>query len=217
MAIADEDFNGIDGAPGGWLDVADGVGRVMGDRALYTRMLRRFRDDYRDGVAPIRGAIASADILLAHRMAHTLKGASGMISAPALHRQASALELVLRSAAAGQRVALAPLDAALAAVLQVIERLLAGMPAQGGAAQAAPRSMQPERAQVTQLAELLSSGDGAALDLLEQCGASLREALGEAGFCEVALATNEFDFEGALEALGRLEQAGREAAGDRLA
>jgi HPt (histidine-containing phosphotransfer) domain-containing protein len=208
---------GVDTATPGVLDVADGIARVMGDRALYARMLRRFRSDYQHGVAPIRGAIASGDIRLAHRIAHTLKGAAGMVSAHALHQQASALELMLRHAACGQADALESLDSAISEALQVIDRLLDGDPAQGRAPHPPPAAVLPDRALLAQLAELLASGDGAAVDLLEASGASLKAALGEIGFCEVTLAANEFDFEGALEALRRLVDAGRKQGEDQPA
>lgn len=90
------DQPGADAVPLHLLDSADGVARVMGDQALYLRMLRRFRDDYQDGAARIRAAVDSGDPRLAHRMSHTLRGAAGMISAPALYRLAGALELELR-------------------------------------------------------------------------------------------------------------------------
>jgi HPt (histidine-containing phosphotransfer) domain-containing protein len=215
MTIADQPSSGspTDAAARGRLDVADGVGRVMGDRALYARMLGRFRDDYRHGGAAIRGAIANGDLRLAHRLAHTLMGASGMISAPALHQQASTLELALRhTSSTVQAEPLAALDSALSAVLQAIERVLAGEPAAG---QPPQRAAQPGQDLVGQLAELLAAGDGAAVEFLEQSGPGLKAVLGEAGFGAVALAANEFDFEGALAALGRVVEAGRGTATGR--
>ena len=53
------------------------------------------------------------------------------------------------------------------------------------------------------LLDLLMSGDGAAVDLLEESEASLRMILGDAQFDEVAAAANEFDYERALAALHR--------------
>lgn len=143
------------------LDVADGIARVMGDRALYARMLARCHDDDRHGAAPIRRAIDSGDLCLALRIVRTVKGASGMIGAHALHRQAIELRL---------------------------------------AAQAAPAAPLAAQSQLAQLAKLLDNGDGAAVDLLDASGASMKAVLGEALFAEMALAINEFDFEGALKA-----------------
>lgn len=216
MTIADEPSHG--NSPGAdaqglsLLDIPDGIGRVMGDRALYARMLARFRKDYGGGVATIQAAIDGADLRLAHRMAHTLKGASGMISAHVLHQQASQLEFALRHAGNSHAEALAGVGCALADVMTVIERVLADEPAPENPPRPA-RSSPPGEALLAQLAELLAGGDGAAVDLLEQSDASLKAALGEAGFREVALAANDFDFEGALEALGRIVNSGRGTAG----
>jgi HPt (histidine-containing phosphotransfer) domain-containing protein len=212
MTIADQPSPA--GATPGLLDDADGIARVLGDRALYARLLRRFHDDYRDGVAPIRSALDSGDIALAHRIAHTVKGAAGMIGARVVHRQAGVLELALRDADAGHDGAIDALGTAISDVLRLIERRLAEEPAQGW-----PRhppltalAMLPAQDLVAQLGELLASGDGAAVDLLEASGASLKAALGEAGLREVTLAMKEFDFEGALEALRRVADAQWQAA-----
>lgn len=199
--------HGADAAPSGPLDTADGIARVMGDRGLYLRMLRRFRDDYQHDAARIAAALDSGDGGLAHRMAHVLKGASGMISARAVHHQASALELALRNGASAQADLIELLGAALAQALQAIDHLLGGELAQAGAPAAPSRAPQSGRALLARLAALLSSGDGAAVDLVEESGASLRAVLGEAGFGEIARATLEFDFEGALEALRRMAEA----------
>lgn len=180
------------------LDVAAGIARVMGDSALYARVLARFHDDYRDGAATLRAAIASGDLRLANRIAHTLRGAAGTIGAHVLQRQAGALELALRETGGGHDAAVGALASSLSEVLQAIERRQAGEPARHSGA-AAPR---PGQDVVAQLAGLLGSGDGAAVDVLEASGASLKAALGEARFREVARAIGEFDFEGALKALG---------------
>ena len=200
------------------LDPADGIARVMGNRALYLRMLRRFRDDYQDAAARIRAAIDSGDVCLAHRMAHTLTGAAGMVCAPVLHRLAGALEISLLGGAGSQAPAIAALGAALDALLPAIAMLL-------GADVAAPVDRRAEtvaqwRRQrlVAQLAAMLASGDGAAVALVDGSGAMLRAALGEAGFRALALAVNEFDFDAALITLTpavKVAQA-RQAAAEKM-
>lgn len=202
------DQPGTAAVPAHLLDSADGVARVMGDQPLYLRMLRRFRDDYQDGAVRLRAAVDSGDTRLAHRMAHTLKGAAGMISAPALYRLAGTLELELGGGAARQPASLDALGAALAELLAAIALLLG---ADAAPATPAPPALAPGQALVDRLAGLLFNGDGAAVDVVEASAASLTATLGEAGFCAVALAVNEFDFEGALEAL-RQAAAGRTAA-----
>jgi HPt (histidine-containing phosphotransfer) domain-containing protein len=189
------------------LDTAEATSRVLGNGALYLRMLRRFQQDHPASASPIRAALDSADLALAHRLAHTLKGTSGMIGAHRLHQCASVLEQSLRihGAQAGHDE-LQALEHALQEVLVVVERLLAGEPASGRPAPLAAASKQASAAvapMLRQLAQLLDTGDGAAIDLLEQAGATLKPAMGEIAFSEVMLAVNAFDFEAALAALQR--------------
>jgi len=186
------------------LDAADGVARVMGNHTLYLRMLRRFGDDYQDAAARIRAAIDSGDARLAHRMAHTLTGASGMICAPALHRLAGALEISLLGGAGSQAPAIDALGAALEALLPAIATLL-------GADGAAPAerlavAQWPQQQLVERLAALLASGDGAAVALVDGSGAMLTTVLGEASYQALALAVNEFDFDAALVTLRQAAQ-----------
>ncbi|MDB5963101.1 MAG: hpt domain protein [Massilia sp.] len=190
------------------LDTAGATSRVLGDGALYLRMLRRFQHDHPAGPSPIRDAIASADLNLAHRLAHTLKGTAGMIGAELLYSRACALELRLRTGGAHAAAPeLALVEQALRDVLTVVERLLEGEPAGGRATAAAPPHPASTAAGAAlllrQLAALLDTGDGAAIDLLEQAGPTLKAALGPTGFSEVMLAANAFDFEAALTALRR--------------
>ncbi len=106
------------------IDTAEGLNRLMGDAHLYTRMLARFRADYRDWVSLLREAIATPDPALAHRMAHTLKGASGMIGAHALHWQACALERALRTHAGNPLEEIATLEPLLDALLRALDAML---------------------------------------------------------------------------------------------
>ena len=189
------------------VDVGDGIDRVMGDRDLYARMLRRFRKDYSGGDQPIRTALDCGDRALAHRLSHTLKGAAGMIGARPLHHAASALETALRTMSGTESACLAALTPALSQVIAVLDQLLddaAPAPVQADA----PTAAIADPALLARLLDLLMSGDGAAIDLLDDSEASLRMILGDAQFNEVATAANEFDYDRALGALRRPAQAG---------
>lgn len=189
------------------VDVGDGIDRVMGDRELYARMLRRFRKDYSDGDQPIRAALDAGDRALAHRLSHTLKGAAGMIGARPLHQVASALETALRTSSGSEAECLDALTPALAQVISVLDMLLNDAPpALAHASVAGAATADP--ALLAELLDLLMNGDGAAIDLLDESAASLRMILGDAQFEEVAAAANEFDYERALGALRRPGQAG---------
>ena len=189
------------------VDVADGIDRVMGDRELYGRMLRRFRKDYCGGDRPIRMALESGDRALAHRLSHTLKGASGMIGARPLHHAAAALETALRTSSGDELACLDALTPALSTVMAVLDQLLSGA-TPATACSAEPQAAIADPALLARLLDLLMSGDGAAIDLLDDSEAGLRTILGDAQFEEVAAAANEFDYDRALGALRRPACAG---------
>lgn len=184
------------------VDVNDGIERVMGDRDLYARMLRRFRGDYQDGVLPIRAALSHGDQMLAHRLVHTIKGASGMIGAHRLHLRACELEEALRTGTGDQREALAALTPEFEKVLNLLDVLLDGRPPSGVSVFVPTRPLLGDAALLARLIELLGNGDGAAVDLLEESGASLKVILGDATLERVAAAVNGFRYEEALAVLG---------------
>jgi HPt (histidine-containing phosphotransfer) domain-containing protein len=184
------------------IDVNDGIERVMGNRDLYARMLRRFRSDYQDGALPIRTALANHDKALAHRMVHTIKGAAGMIGAHRLHLRACQLEESIRTDAADQREMLASLTPEFDKVLHLLDVLLDGSPPSGVAVFVPARPLLGDAALLAHLIELLTNGDGAAVDLLDESGTSLRVILGEATLERVAAAVNGFRYDEALVALG---------------
>jgi HPt (histidine-containing phosphotransfer) domain-containing protein len=184
------------------IDVADGIERVMGNRELYGRMLRRFRRDYHDAALPIRSALGEHNSCAAHRLVHTLKGAAGMIGAHKLHERASALEHAIRTNAPDQREHLASLATEFERVLLLLDILLEGSPPPGIPVYVPTRPLLGDAALHARLIELLSNCDGAAVDLLEESGASLRVILGEETLRRVTAAVNDFDFDGALEAIG---------------
>jgi len=74
------------------IDSKLGLQRLGGNRDLFFRLLRLFRADYAGSVKSIRAALAQGDFDLARRLAHSLKGVSGQISAKALSESARTLE-----------------------------------------------------------------------------------------------------------------------------
>ena len=188
------------------LYVEEGLERLMGDRALYLQLLRRFRQTYRDAAARLKQALADGDLATLQRLVHTLKGAAGMIGAQQVYRQAQAVEEVCAAPDGLCGAALDHLASALHSVLGMIESILDGMdPTPDTAAPAAP----PPSAQllVQHLTRLLEDGNGAAIDLLEQSASVLAASLGVAVFQEVTAAAHQFDFEAALDVLATQRQA----------
>jgi len=193
------------------LDIEAGVERLMGNRALYLRILARFRTDYRLATLAIRHALDAGDAAQARRLTHTLKGAAGMIEARGLHTAALVLETALRDGAGGIDTLLAQLDAALAGVLRQIDAMA---PVQEETPPAAPA----QGDSVARLRAMLDIGDGAAVELVLAARSELGAYLGKRGYETLSAAVADFDYERALELLdgtNRPGQADRCEPGDR--
>ncbi len=180
------------------IDVADGLERVMDDRPLYARMLGRFRRDYAEGAAPMLRALQQGNRALAHRQAHTLKGAAGMIGAHSLHDHASAAEVALRTGSGNEHTALIELDAHLQQVLVALDALLADAVV---AATPTACALLPPPDMLARLALLLHNGDGGAVELVEECGPALATILGEPACKRLTALVNDFNFAAALRLL----------------
>ena len=59
------------------ISIASGLGRVAGNRQLYTKLLCKFKDGQEDAVDQIKAALQEGDVETAARIAHTVKGVSG--------------------------------------------------------------------------------------------------------------------------------------------
>ncbi|TAN49603.1 MAG: response regulator [Methylococcaceae bacterium] len=103
-------------------DLANGLAKVSGNRALYRRLLSRFYRHNRTAAEEIKTALQSGDGERAHRLAHTLKGVAGNLGAKSLFTAAAKLEQVM--ARQGEVAAtLTVFEQALEEALTVLERL----------------------------------------------------------------------------------------------
>jgi len=179
---------------------AGGVARLMGDGALFGRVLARFRNEYRQAVAGVRTAYDQGDMPLALRLVHTLKGAAGMIEAVPLRRQADAVERLLRAGAGDVHGSLVRLQDELERVLRELDVLASTLPGRAFTAPArGPAQAHPDA--VGRLARLLDEGNGDAVDLVREAADTLATQLGEEGYRDVADRVESFDFDGALALL----------------
>jgi HPt (histidine-containing phosphotransfer) domain-containing protein len=188
---------------------AGGIARLMGDGALFARVLARFRNEYRQAAAGIRAALEHGDMPLALRLVHTLKGAAGMIEAVPLRREAHALEQMLRDGdgSAAAHAALERLQDELERVLRELDVLAsslaerpAGMPPPAQVLTPAP-SAAAGAGVLQRLIALLDEGNGDAVDLVRDAAPALVAQLGDSAYRAVAEAVAAFDFDGALELL----------------
>ncbi|MBK7415171.1 MAG: Hpt domain-containing protein [Dechloromonas sp.] len=78
------------------LDLVAALGRLNGNTALFSQLLKRFHEDQGDVLSRLRQALDSKDLETARRDAHTLKGLAGNLGANALQSTAQVLQLTLR-------------------------------------------------------------------------------------------------------------------------
>jgi len=176
----------------------------MGDRDLFLRILGRFATDYRDLAARLHAALYAEDAVLAQRIAHTLKGAAGMIEAVRLRDLALEVELALKAGGAAPLVLIARLDAELAQVLAEVDTLLAASATSDVVAipvvKVAPAD--PDvAADLARLRAMLDIGDGRAPELVERLRAHLAARMGNDGMAAFEAALRRYDFERALALL----------------
>jgi HPt (histidine-containing phosphotransfer) domain-containing protein len=185
------------------VDHAGGIARLMGDGALFARVLARFRNEYRETALGIRRALDAGDTTLALRLVHTLKGAAGMIEAVPLRRAAQALEQELRTGRGNLHAGLAQLDRALAQVLRELDAAADSLARSAAPASApAPLPSLSEHADaLARLSALLDEGNGDAVDLVREAEATLRSDIGDEDYARVAAAIESFDFDTALTLL----------------
>ncbi|WP_229219980.1 hypothetical protein [Rugamonas fusca] len=136
-----------------------------------------------------------------------------MIGARPVCQLATALEPACHLPAAACAETVMLLEEALHTLLAAIDTLLDDVrateanqaPAAGPGTAASTVGQMPEAgasaALLERLAQLLDTGDGAAIDVLEQSASSLAARLGVERYQRVAAAAHQFDFEAALAAL----------------
>lgn len=185
------------------LDTALGLQRALGKPGLYAEMLRRFAQGQALVLQDIQQALAVGDVVLAERLAHTLRSVAANIGAQCVADPAQVLEQALRSGQRGEvvTVLLVPLATALQPLLQALQSWAHQAPAPRAPATAMGAAPALSAADALQkLRKLLEQDDPAATEFFQHNGPVLKSALG-AAFAPVEAHTLNFDFEQALGAM----------------
>lgn len=193
------------GAPSGdaaaAIDLATALDRVMGDRAMFLRLLARFAGDYRDLIPRLQAAIAAGDTVLAQRIAHTLKGAAGMMEALPLRRLALDAELALKTDGAAPPALIDALDVELGRVLVEVDALLVApdaAPLPVVSSSTASPALPVDARDLARLRAMLDIGDGRAPELVALLRPRLLVTLGADRMAALEKSIERFDFEHAL-------------------
>jgi len=181
------------------LDMKTGLSRVLGKRATYLSMLRKFLSGQQGAVAAIRAALDADDWPTAERLAHTCKGVAGNVGATTVQGCAADLEKALRERQP-RPTADELLDALDVPLTELLTDLASKLPTQGAPKAGGAVDAEQLAAVCRRLAALLADDDSVASDVLEQHGSLLAAAF-PADFPVIEGAIRSFDFEAALARL----------------
>jgi two-component system sensor histidine kinase/response regulator len=191
------------------LDTKDGLGRVVGNRNLYLKLLRQFVQQQGAVPAQIAEALARNDLPVAERLAHTVRGVGGTLGARAVQNAAAKLEKTIAAKTAAPE--LAPVLQEFQATLDdFVSRLRAALPQpQTTSVRAVPAAaLDAERAKqvITEMISHLNNFDTAAGDCLEANQDVFRTLLPGEAFAEFEQQVSGFAFEDALSGLQHAAQ-----------
>ena len=195
-------------------DLAEGLQRLMGNRALYRKLLVNFATQYAHAAADIRSALDAADFDRAHGLVHAIKGVAGNLAAKDLQAQSVPLEKLVKHADPANPPPAGDVNPAYQAFREALGRALeaAGslMPAAGvppTAAEKAPGALPPDLAReaAQRLREAAEMGDVSGLTAVCNELAATSDAFAAHKTRIIGLA-DDFDFDGILKLADELEK-----------
>jgi len=78
-----------------YINVAEGIKRVMNNSKLYAKLLAKFKDD--KNLSELNEAMAAGDLQKAQASTHTLKGLAANLSLSELYKQSLELETQIKA------------------------------------------------------------------------------------------------------------------------
>ncbi len=108
----------------GYVDVDEALARIGGNRALYLRLLSRFRDTYGDAAGKLQRLAAEQGADAAEAFCHSMKGVCGNVGATPLYAALVVLDAQLKASRLPDADQIAHLGELLAGTLAEIDSLL---------------------------------------------------------------------------------------------
>ena len=195
-------------------DLTEGLQRLMGNRALYRKLLANFATQYANAAADIRSALDAADFDHAHGLVHAIKGVAGNLAAKELQAQSVPLEKLVKHADPANPPPAGEVNPAYQAFREALGRALeaAGslLPAGGvppAAAEKAPGALPPDLAReaAQRLREAAEMGDVSGLTAVCSELAAKSDAFA-AHKTKIIRLADDFDFDGILKLADELEK-----------
>ena len=180
------------------LDVAKALGRLGGNRTLYSQLLRRFVQSYVAHADELSSLLDAQDCAKSANLVHTLVSAAGNVGATRLQHAAQSIELALRQAHQGHVLALrtrfeGEWQASVQAATNALERHLEGSRPPPNSSSAAL-----VHEHVAQLRRLIVDHDTAAIELVELIEAAyVADPHTQQSLQRLAQSLSSYDFEAA--------------------
>ncbi len=187
------------------IDAESALGRLNGNRKLLLNLLKTFTSSYAGVVGDITQAVAAGDLQASERIAHSLKGVAGSISAAGVQEAAKELEFAFKvGAIQGLDGLLRRLEYELNTVLSSVSQFLENLEPDGASTLRTGSSNEAVVEVLKRMKPLLEENNLAALDEFEK----IEQMLGGIGHVDNMAALRNcidgFDFKGASEAIQRL-------------
>jgi len=193
------------------ISIASGLRRVAGNRQLYSKLLCKFKDGQGNVVEQIKAALQSGDAETAARLAHTVKGVSGILGGDNLYRAAAELEKAIKEGK-NLNLAVAEFDSQLRLVMdgirEVEDRLTAIQETEDSGAKARV-DKEAVKTLLREMAQLLESDLTEAMNRLEALNGHLANSSVYTEFKRLEKQVESFDTDNALKTVetiaGKLE------------
>jgi two-component system sensor histidine kinase/response regulator len=186
------------------ISIASGLGRVGGNKQLYAKLLRKFKDGQETAVEQIKVALQSGDVETAARLAHTVKGVSGNLGGEELYRAAADLEKAIKEGKKNLDSPMTEFGAQLKVVMDGIKVLEESQAAREDAVKPAGEVQIDKEAVkllLQEMAQLLESDVTEAMDRLEALKQQLANSSVAEEFRRLEKQVEGFDTDNALKSV----------------
>jgi len=186
------------------VDIASGLERANGNKKLFSKLLLEFAARFATVQDEINRLISEKDLESAGRLAHTLKGVAGNLSASDIQMAAEELETAIRDKNAGAYTELiARIDRVLQPVVSSIRREIKLTPP-GAAVDVSSLDLSVLHPVIKQLEAYLRKSDPSAQKTMEELKTLMNDSLYRQDIEDMDRLVENYDFDIALASLEKI-------------